>query len=765
MDAFSRIRSVGQILSKAEGHVAGEPVDSGQEMAEFSLDDRAYASLYQDLEPAERQIRLLRIRSHPTSEKDPINCELVVRSLNQKTEYQALSYCWGTEAASCTILINGCRFNIRPNLHEYLKLLCEEGRHNWLYIDAICINQRDLHEKGSQVKLMGDVYREATQVVAWLGAESAKVDRPLEMHSNDETWQLFFDMAALSLVPHSLHMPEDRHSDPFLDKSGLTTWLGETFKPPIAALYVLEPILNCPYWSRLWIVQEMLLAQDLTIRYKRLIVPWRVFYSCLEFGIIENMPNMGNAGRTFSFDQSPDILGPFTNALRVYWLLNEKAKKTNQARAGRIMLSDAVLHYAGQNCTMLCDKVYGLYGLVASLGTTQADYSHPNRFLFPTMIQGLMEIRSMAELDGKLGVRIVDSHSYICHLLTVLGEDLHSAGTTLVVKSVCKKFGLRFADTSLWWARHNHVVRQPSILGKAAAKTAYQRGKLWLHGTLIPTMSVKYNTAITDLYDALGRFNTEEADEVEMTDAGVHAVFTGLGQFFDFDCLLGKSGFLVFHNRNHPKARKMAEEHVQLVKQFPISEGAVRLAERGLEVLAEAIAPLYYAEDDQSRGILATYTRYHDELESLIQKVRTEGWDFQGERDARHILESVDCRRLSIAISGANWVPHFHEQFPIKTEDPDRVQAAYCNPLWLDQSIMRQHPDKTENQREALKSLFLRHEHEMDDEYILGFRADMYFFAEEKEQAPPGHTGQKRSTGAKASLWYRKLLSGHEKID
>lgn len=35
--------------------------------------------------------------------------------------------------------------------------------------DVVCINQTDLDERSQQVNLMGDVYRSASHVLAWLG--------------------------------------------------------------------------------------------------------------------------------------------------------------------------------------------------------------------------------------------------------------------------------------------------------------------------------------------------------------------------------------------------------------------------------------------------------------------------------------------------------------------------------------------------------------------------------------------------------------------
>jgi hypothetical protein len=38
-----------------------------------------------------------------------------------------------------------------------------------VWVDAICIDQRNGVEKISQIRLMGDIYRRSSQVLVWLG--------------------------------------------------------------------------------------------------------------------------------------------------------------------------------------------------------------------------------------------------------------------------------------------------------------------------------------------------------------------------------------------------------------------------------------------------------------------------------------------------------------------------------------------------------------------------------------------------------------------
>jgi hypothetical protein len=62
--------------------------------------------------------------------------------------------------------------NVTPNLGAALQQLRYSDRTRILWVDAICINQKDLDELARQVSIMGDVYEFAYQVVIWLGEDT-----------------------------------------------------------------------------------------------------------------------------------------------------------------------------------------------------------------------------------------------------------------------------------------------------------------------------------------------------------------------------------------------------------------------------------------------------------------------------------------------------------------------------------------------------------------------------------------------------------------
>ncbi|KAM0183793.1 hypothetical protein ACHAPF_000237 [Botrytis cinerea] len=140
-------------------------------------------SLYSSLPLVSNNIRLLRILPNENEEAD-INCTLFVYPLHDSGRgthrYEALSYVWGDADNSCSICVNGHSLIVRANLHSALLRLRDPVLDRIIWIDAICINQEDLSERGHQVQLMAKIYSKASQVVVWLGEAADNSDLALE---------------------------------------------------------------------------------------------------------------------------------------------------------------------------------------------------------------------------------------------------------------------------------------------------------------------------------------------------------------------------------------------------------------------------------------------------------------------------------------------------------------------------------------------------------------------------------------------------------
>lgn len=195
-------------------------------------------------------IRLVELQLRPISEKHNFSCKLHTFSVQDAPPYKALSYVWGGPEVTESIILNGISIRIRINLFNFLcqwsrKLhsenenrtkQAEQGEHSehahYMWIDALCINQNDLKERGHQVSLMGNIYQTATSVTVWLGQGNEDIE----------------------LAMQEIQSPTVQYRE-------------EADIPFRQVELGLKDLAWDHYWRRAWIVQEFTLARRLSIWY------------------------------------------------------------------------------------------------------------------------------------------------------------------------------------------------------------------------------------------------------------------------------------------------------------------------------------------------------------------------------------------------------------------------------------------------------------------------------------------------------------------
>ncbi|KAF2734222.1 heterokaryon incompatibility, partial [Polyplosphaeria fusca] len=91
--------------------------------------------------------------------------------------YMALSYEWKepNSEEDPFIQLHGRPFTVRNNLLRALCTILEHQRRQekhpdaYVWVDALCIDQRSIGERNHQVRLMREIYTRASLVVSWLG--------------------------------------------------------------------------------------------------------------------------------------------------------------------------------------------------------------------------------------------------------------------------------------------------------------------------------------------------------------------------------------------------------------------------------------------------------------------------------------------------------------------------------------------------------------------------------------------------------------------
>lgn len=220
---------------------------------------------YTRLADPRNDIRLMKLRFDRAPRSDStLSCEIHNFKHKECPPYFALSYAWGQEEFMLSIVVgNTSTLATSSTVHDVLRTLVtarddnsdaddddaakssEDGDaskdHFWIWIDQICINQRDAAEKSHQVQRMKAIYNRAEKVIAWLGPEA-----------NDSTLLLeYFQQCAQAIRVRDRDAVVRLNSDP------------QAVAIRDAAFHY---FCMRDYWKRLWIVQEYAVARRLEIR-------------------------------------------------------------------------------------------------------------------------------------------------------------------------------------------------------------------------------------------------------------------------------------------------------------------------------------------------------------------------------------------------------------------------------------------------------------------------------------------------------------------
>lgn len=225
---------------------------------------------YPSIRPTE-QIRLLTLLpTGPYTNDDEsvyIRCYLDVYHRDALPKYEALSYTWGGEARTRSVVCNGKPFPVTENCYKALKALgvrCFKLSKPLslpkLWIDAVCINQDDNEERSGQVAIMGAIFHSAALTVVHLGD---LLDGPGAASS-------MFDVYALRAVD-TLHRLSHLTIEHDLDFTDLREVLRNVEDFPV----VWKLFFAQSWFTRMWVVQEVLLADRVLVLWGQHSFPWR----------------------------------------------------------------------------------------------------------------------------------------------------------------------------------------------------------------------------------------------------------------------------------------------------------------------------------------------------------------------------------------------------------------------------------------------------------------------------------------------------------
>lgn len=225
--------------------------------------------------PGEKSIRLATI--YPGVGDDDVLVDLHIETftMHNPPRYEALSYVWGSTEPPEFVWVGSpgrATLQVTTNLRTALQHLRYPDQERVMWVDALCINQSDDVEKGAEVARMGELFACAAHVVVWLGPEANGSGMAMERleyigSQVDVDWGGMHRITPAAKLEHVDRSIADPNSDLPMDAEQSAAVVS---------------LLNRGWFDRLWIRQEILVAEDkafVCCGPRRM--PWSVFRKAL----------------------------------------------------------------------------------------------------------------------------------------------------------------------------------------------------------------------------------------------------------------------------------------------------------------------------------------------------------------------------------------------------------------------------------------------------------------------------------------------------
>ncbi|KAI1329872.1 HET-domain-containing protein [Xylariaceae sp. FL0255] len=267
--------------------------------------------------------------------------------------YQALSYTWGDPnfTSSLHVVARGDTeeapatptgvIGITENLHSALQNLRDSNRILVLWVDAVCIDQTNIPERNSQVSNIPQIYAGAASVLVWLGTD--------DLHSSGRLCLSFFTDLAAVIANED---PQQRYSVSWRKRLKINKMISDFLS--IAQPSPIGPLLSRPWFRRRWIVQEVVLAKDVTVHCGETSIPW----AALEAGLAELYKN---------------DMGGFSRNERTVLRTMSHIRNAKSGAKSQVPL-DTLVEFETFLCADPRDRLYALYGVIRKWVPSSMDH-------------------------------------------------------------------------------------------------------------------------------------------------------------------------------------------------------------------------------------------------------------------------------------------------------------------------------------------------------------------------------------------------------
>ncbi|RYO15162.1 hypothetical protein AA0111_g11768 [Alternaria arborescens] len=311
--------------------------EESQALVPHNLHHPAYSSIASE----NGEIRLLELL--PGKYDDPLSMRLLPKKSNEDIEYEALSYAWGTTDSPHEALLDGTPTSMRTSLDLGLRRLRYAEKSRILWVDALCINQNDVQERSHQVQQMEMIYSSATTVLIWLGELPSSNTCQDQERCEKAFSELLTESRRINLMLGSATQDKLRFSmmSKFLKQN-------ELFYDIRHFMGHLSDTCSQPWFRRLWIIQEFILArEDPVIHTGRHVARWLDFFYAIKM----------SRACWVNFRRGVKGVYPQLFAMEDFWKMRHTGTKKKKTLMWWLSCS------FDSGATDNRDKIYGLLGI------------------------------------------------------------------------------------------------------------------------------------------------------------------------------------------------------------------------------------------------------------------------------------------------------------------------------------------------------------------------------------------------------------------
>lgn len=276
-------------------------------------------------------------------EKEPVVWEIVHVSLGDPSlSYKAFSYTWGNPSTipMPLFLSNHTVLPVSTSIGAIVLFIISTRMLEYFWLDALSIDQMNVEEKGVQVRIMGDIYASATEVMVYLGWASNDSDMAmLFIPVLCETFQRLEDLGK----PISTSINREPVNAPAL------MWPSEHW-------FALQNLLQRAWFQRAWIVQEVVMGAKVSLYcgYGAQPVEWSLLVKVVETILVNSLTWLLG----FGLDEVPSALAQgLTGIGRIDVLRGARQHGVS------MLLEDILFNFISFRSTDPKDKIYALLAL------------------------------------------------------------------------------------------------------------------------------------------------------------------------------------------------------------------------------------------------------------------------------------------------------------------------------------------------------------------------------------------------------------------